>query len=119
LFGLTMTGVFALIGLLPATMGTPTRTWALVSAATILSLAVVRPAVLAPLNRAWGSLNRAMAAVTNSLVLGIVFFAILTPFGWFRRRQSDPLGLVPNKAPQSYWVDRGSAGRSGDMRRQF
>ena len=55
-FGLVFAALFVLIGLGPLVgAGHPWRPWALIVAALFLGLALLRPSLLAPLNRLWTS----------------------------------------------------------------
>jgi len=71
-------------------------------------LALIVPRVLAPLNRAWSYLGKAMGKVVSPIVLAIMFFGILTPVSvvtrWFGR---DTLRLKRGTV-RSYWIDRDS-----------
>jgi len=61
------------------------------------------PALLVHANRAWMALALALGAVTTRLILGALFFIVLTPLGVVRRLMgADPLGRRGPAAP-SYW----------------
>ena len=64
---------------------------------------VVLPSALVWANRGWMRLADAMSFVSTRVVLGLVFFAVLTPIGLIKRMAGwDPLGR--RRAPQpSYW----------------
>lgn len=67
-------------------------------------LAAVAPGVLAPLNRAWFRLGGLMAAIVNPIVLGFIFFGLLTPVALVGRLFGrDELGLS-RQARDSYWI---------------
>lgn len=69
-------------------------------------LAAVAPGVLAPLNRAWFRLGGLMAAIVNPIVLGLIFFGLLTPVALVGRLFGrDELGLR-RQARDSYWISR-------------
>src|SRR5262252_8095184 len=80
-FGLTFAAFLALIGLWPLVRGAPMRIWALGLSAVFLALALGRPGLLAPLNRIWLRIGLAMHRVVNPLVLGAMFYGVITPFG--------------------------------------
>jgi saxitoxin biosynthesis operon SxtJ-like protein len=71
-------------------------------------LALMMPRVLAPLNRAWFYLGKAMGKVVSPIVLAIMFYGILAPVAmvtrWFGR---DALRLKRGTV-RSYWIDRDS-----------
>ena len=58
----------------------------------LLVLAVVFPRALVYPNRAWMKLAEALSFVMTPIILGIVFFLMVTPIGFFKRRFGwDPL----------------------------
>lgn len=75
------------------------------------------PDRLGPVYRAWMAGARAISRVTTPVVLGVVYFLVLTPTGVLRRI----LGGDPLRHPESgnsYWARRQDEGRS-DLERQF
>jgi len=52
-FGLTFFGVFLIVTTLPLLSGEPPRLWAFAIALIFVAFALIRPTVLAPLNRLW------------------------------------------------------------------
>jgi len=111
-------GGFTVIAAFPLLWGGTVRLWAIGIAVVVLLFALAAPAVLAPLNRAWMRFGLLLGRIMNPIVLGIFFFGVLTPFGWFRRRGSDPLGLTFDRDARTYWVNK-SPLPAGSMKRQF
>ena len=110
-FGLVFAGLFALIALLPVISGRPPRIWALIVAAAFLVAAFALPSVLAPLNRLWTRLGLVLHKITSPLVLGLLFFVVITPMGTIMRLfGKDPLRLRRDSASSSYWIERKPAG---------
>lgn len=106
-FGLVFAAVFAAIGLLPLVHGGAVRLWALVVSAAFLGVALVVPSVLRPLNRLWLKFGLLLHKIVSPVVLGIMFFLVITPIGMFlRARGKDPLRLKPNKQSKTYWIER-------------
>ncbi len=74
------------------------------------------PSALGPVERGWMSLAHAMSRVTTPIVMGVVYFVVLTPTGLLMRLfGKNPLRHV--NAGESAWVAR-PVGKS-DLRRQF
>jgi hypothetical protein len=90
-------------------------------AAAFMALALLRPNVLAPLNRIWTKLGLLMAMVVSPIVLGLLFFIVVTPVGLLMRLVGkDPLRLRHDSGANSYWIVRQPPGPPGDtMRDQF
>lgn len=117
-FGLVFAAVFCLVGLWPLLGGGPVRAWALAASAVFGALGWLRPALLAAPNRAWMRLAMAMQRVVTPVVLGLVFFAVLTPVAVLMRLAGKrPLRLRADPAAESYW-EPPPAGAT-DFRRQF
>lgn len=73
--------------------------------ALLIVLGLLLPRGLVIPNRAWMSLAGALSLVTTPIILGIIFFTIFLPIGFFKRLTGwDPLR---RRAPAagSYWLD--------------
>ena len=67
----------------------------------------MRPALLAPLNRLWTRFGALLHRVVSPIVLGFMFFVVITPMGLVRRMLvKDPLRLRFDRQAGSYWVPR-------------
>ena len=120
-FGLTFAVIFALVGAYPWLLGGAPRWWALGAAGAVAALAIARPALLAPWNRWWLRLGLLLHRVVNPLILGLMFFLIITPTGLLMRLfRRHPVRARPDPAATSYWVLRAPPGPDpASMRRQF
>jgi hypothetical protein len=82
-------------------------------------LGLMAPAAVGPVRSAWMAGAHALSRVTTPIILGIVYFLVLTPIALTRRwvgRQS----LGPPRTSDTFWVTREPAARPPeDMRRQF
>jgi hypothetical protein len=119
--GLVFAVVFALIGFWPLWSRGPVRSWALGIAGALVLVALAAPRVLGPLNRAWMALGLALHRIISPVALGVMFYGVITPFGWaMRLLRRDPLRLKrPPDAP-SYWVRRDPPGPPPDsLNNQF
>ena len=110
---------FALVGLWPLWSGGRIRSSAVVIALSFAALAAVRPGLLNPLNVAWHKLGLVVGKIIAPLVMGALFFIVVTPLGALRRAiGSDPLRRRRRATGDSYWIPRQN-GDSGTMRDQF
>jgi len=106
-FGFVFGVMFAVIACLPLLHGHFPRWWALGVGGAFAIVALIRPQLLHPLNRAWLFFGRLLHRVVSPLVLSIVFFVSVTPIGWFMRwRGKDLLSLKRQPDLKSYWIDR-------------
>jgi hypothetical protein len=93
--------------------------WKLLGAlsVTLLFAGAVTPTILGPVRRGWMALAHLLSKVTTPLVMGIVYFLVLTPIALFMRA----IGRRPLEHAEengSYWLSTAAGGRS-DMERQF
>ena len=120
-FGIVFTVVFAIIGLWPLINGETPRIWAMSIAGLFLAAALIRPTILAPLNRLWTKFGFLLHRVTNPLLMGVVFFLAVTPTALaLRLFGKDPLRRKKDPEAKSYWIDRQPPGPSPEtMSNQF
>jgi hypothetical protein len=110
-FGVVFAAASAVIALLPLLRGRDLRLWALIVAAAFLAAALLRPALLAPLNRLWFQFGLLLGRVTNPIIMGLVFFLLITPMALILRlRGNDPLRLRLAPQAKSYWIERAPPG---------
>ena len=119
-FGLLVGGIFAIIGLWPAIVrGQDPRSWALALALALVVPALVLPRTLAPAYRGWMAVGRVLSWVNTRIILGVLFYGLITPMGVAARAfRRDPMrrGFEPNL--DTYRVP--AQPRPGShMRRQF
>ncbi len=119
-FGLTVGIAFAVLGGVAWWRGRVLVTGvALGIGLFLLIAALVVPARLGPVHRAWMGLAAAMSKITTPVFMGIVYFAVLTPTGLLRRLAGKNSLLRPRTA-KSFWVSRAADDqRRTGMERQF
>jgi saxitoxin biosynthesis operon SxtJ-like protein len=119
-FGLVFAVVFSIIACWPFLYWGSPRWWALAVAAAFAVVALVRPQLLRSLNRMWMALGRLLHKIVSPLVMGIIFFATVTPTGWIMRlRGKDLLSLKLRPDQKSYWIRRDPAQPETEMKNQF
>lgn len=114
-FGLVFVAVFVIVALLPLLHGHAVRLWSLGVAGLILLVALAVPDLLAPLNRLWMRFGMLLHHIVSPLVLGLMFFVVVTPMGVLMRLLGkDPLRLKRDAAASTYWVARTPPGPPPD-----
>jgi hypothetical protein len=84
-------------------------------AVVFLALALLWPKVLSPLNHLWTRLGLLMGKIVSPIVLGLLFFVVVTPVGVLMRLSGkDPLRLRHDSGLGSYWIVRHPPGPLGD-----
>jgi hypothetical protein len=118
-FGAVFTVVFTLIGLLPLWRGAQPRWWAVGVALVIALLALLWPKALAPANRIWLRIGLLLHKIVNPIVMGVIFYLVVTPFALVMRRRKKGLTamLRPDSEAPTYWLSRNDA--SSPMNQQF
>lgn len=95
--------------------GAPPRVWAIPVAAVFGLIAMVKPALLAGLNRLWARLGVLLGKIMGPLATGVLFYAVFTPIGTVMRLTGkDPLRLTRDPAAKSYWIPRDPPGPPPD-----
>ena len=107
-FGFIVGGIFGGIGLWPAIVrGGNTRLWMIGLAVVLILPALVAPRALAPAHRVWMALGSALGWVNTRVVLGLIFFGVITPMGLaLRLARRDPLQRVFDPDATTYRVPR-------------
>jgi len=106
-FGITFAIVFVIIGLWPLLHGGGLRLWAFTPALVFLVLGLFVPRTLVIPNRLWFKFGLFLGAIVSPVVMGIVFFLVVTPVGLLMRlRGHKMLDLGPEPKQASYWVER-------------
>lgn len=120
-FGLLFAVVFVVVGIWPWLAGEDVRLWAIAAAAVLTAAALKRPRLLRLPNRVWLKFVSMLGMVVTSVVMGILFFAMVTPMGLVMRAfGKDFLRLKSDPDQSSYWLERTPPGpASGSMLNQF
>lgn len=106
-FGLVFAAFFAALALVPMLLHRAPRIWALPIGAAFLLLAIVRPVLLAPLNKLWARLGLLLNRITNPVIMVILFYVAVTPIAFLMRMAGkDQLSLKWDPEARSYWVPR-------------
>jgi hypothetical protein len=115
-FGALFFVFFLVIGLYPLkTVGT-VRIWSLVLSLLFLIITIIRPNLFTFLNRLWIQFGILLGKIISPLVMGLVFFFVVTPIGiLIRILKKDVMGL--KRGDSSYWINREDKVQS--MRKQF
>lgn len=72
------------------------------------------PKLLTPLNRVWFLLGELLGKIISPLVLGVIFFLIITPTAIIGRALGRDELKLKRKSQNSYWIDRKSPSPKGD-----
>ena len=116
-FGIVFFIVFLLIFFYPLLKNENISTWSLIISLVFLILGLVKSKFLSPLNRLWFKFGLLLGKIFSPLVMGTIFFVVVTPIGLLMRLfNKDLLNLKLNKK-KSYWIKKD--GQESKMKNQF
>jgi hypothetical protein len=120
-FGLTVGTFCILVGGLHLWLDGATAAYWLGAGSALLVLALIVPQSLHVPNRLWIRLGLVLHRVVNPLIMGLLFFLVITPIGLVMRLAGRrPLRLAAEPKRASYWIERRPRGpEQGTMSRQF
>jgi hypothetical protein len=120
-FGLVMAAALAAVTALNAWHSGRLWPWTGGLAALLLAAALLRPAVLHPLNLVWLRFGLLLHRVVNPVLMALIFYGTVLPTGLVMRMMGkDPLRLKRQPGADSYWIVRKPPGPSPEtMRDQF
>ena len=116
-FGIVFFVVFLIIAIYPLIDGGAIRIWSLIISVIFLFLGLLNSKILNPLNKLWFKVGIFLGKIISPLVMGIIFFLVVTPIGILMRiLNKDLLNLKFNKK-KSYWIEKNEP--KSKMKNQF
>ena len=115
-FGILFFIFFLIIGFFPLISVGIIRIWSVVLSLVFLIITIIRPNLFTFLNKLWIQLGILLGKIISPIVMGLVFFFVVTPIGMFVRiLKKDVMGL--KRGASSYWITREDKIQS--MKKQF
>ena len=116
-FGIVFFIVFLIIALYPLINNEQIRVWSVIISLIFLVLGLLNSIILTPLNKLWFKFGLLLGKIFSPVVMGIIFFFVVTPTGFFLRIfGKDVLNLKYN-SEKSYWTKK--TGPKSKMKNQF
>ncbi len=116
-FGIVFFIVFFIISLFPLLKGNDIRIWSLLVSLIFLVLGLINSNILSPLNKLWFKFGLLLGNFISPIIMGLVFFLVVTPTGLFMRLIGKDLLNLNKKNVKSYWIDK--TGPKSKMKNQF
>ena len=115
-FGILFFIFFLIIGLYPLKSEEAIRVWSVVLSLVLLIITIIKPNLFTFLNKFWIKLGILLGKIISPIVMGLVFFFVVTPIGILVRiLKKDVMGL--KREVFSYWITREDKIQS--MKKQF
>ena len=117
-FGLVFFIACLVVSLWPLTYGEPIRIWLVIISMVFLILGLMNSKLLTPLNKLWFKFGMILGAIVAPIVMGFIFFLVVTPIGLVMRIMGkDLLNKKYDKKKNTYWINRYK--NISSMKKQF
>ena len=116
-FGIVFFIVFLIIALWPLLKQNETRIWSLIISFIFFVLGLINSRLLTPLNKLWFKFGIFLGNIISPIVMGIVFFLVVTPTGLIMRFFRKDILRLKKNSNDSYWINKDNTNSS--MRNQF
>ena len=116
-FGLVFFFVFLIISFYPLINGGEPRYWSIALSFIFLTLGLLNSSILFPLNKLWFKFGIFLGKVVSPLIMGIIFFLVVTPTALIMRIIGKDLLNLRFNNKKSYWIEK--TGPKSKMKNQF
>ena len=116
-FGVVFFLFFLIVSIFPLLNDGNIKVWSIMLAVTFLILGILNSVILTPLNKTWFKFGILLGNVISPIVMGIVFFAVVTPTGLIMRIVGKNLLSLKKDNKKSYWVEKSPI--KSKMKNQF
>ena len=105
-FGIVFFIFFSIVSVFPLLKDENIRIWSLIIAIIFLILGLLNSKILTPLNKIWFKFGILLSSFVSPLVMGIVFFGIVTPTSLIMKVLGKNLLNLKKGNKKTYWVER-------------
>ena len=105
-FGVVFFIFFLLIAIWPMFKDGEIRIWSILLSLLFLTLGILDSKVLTPLNYIWIKFGDLLGRVIAPVVMGFIFFLVVTPIGLFMRILGKDILKLRLSNKKSYWIKR-------------
>ncbi|RPG04657.1 MAG: hypothetical protein CBE27_002720 [Pelagibacteraceae bacterium TMED267] len=116
-FGLVFFVLFLIIGLWPLINNNEIKIWSIAISVVFLVLGLLNSKLLLPLNKLWFKFGLLLGKIISPLVMGIIFFLVVTPIGYLMRMLKKDLLNLKFNDEKSYWIEKNEP--KSKMKNQF
>ena len=116
-FGIVFFLFFLIIATWPLLNDKDLRLWSLVISIIFFILGILNSKILNPLNTIWFKLGLLLGKLVSPIVMGSIFFLVVTPIGLLMRILNKDLLNLNKSSNNSYWINK--TGPKSKMKNQF
>tara|TARA_Y100000741_G_scaffold358846_1_gene338627 strand:+ start:98 stop:481 length:384 start_codon:yes stop_codon:yes gene_type:complete len=116
-FGIVFFVVFLIIAMWPLLSDGEIRLWSLTISIIFLLLGLINSKILKPLNYLWFKFGLLLGKIISPIVMGIIYFLVVTPTGLIMRLFQKNLLNLKNKNLNTYWIEKDN--KNNNMKNQF
>jgi len=116
-FGIVFFIFFFLLALYPLTHNGEIRVWLAIISLIFLVLGSLNSKILAPLNKLWFKFGIFLGKIISPLIMGMIFFLIVTPIGLVMRIFGKDLLRLKEDNSNTYWINRPNS--ESNLKNQF
>ena len=116
-FGIVFFAVFLIIALYPLLENENVRVWSIIASVIFLILGLLNSTILSPLNKVWFKFGIALGNFVSPIVMGLVFFIVVTPISILMRVLKKDLLNLKKGNKKTYWIERSRI--ESKMKNQF
>lgn len=116
-FGIVFFVVFLLIGFYPLLNEGNLRIWSVIISIVFFILGLLNSKILTPLNKVWFRFGLFLGKIISPLIMGIIFFFVVTPIGIFLRIIKKDIINLKFNSDKSYWLKKSKI--KSKMKNQF
>ena len=116
-FGIVFFIVFLIIAFWPLLNSNEINYWSLAISITFLILGLTNSKILTPLNKIWYKFGVLLGNVIAPIVMGIVFFLVVTPTSIIMKILGKDLLNLKKKNNNSYWIEKKN--QNSKMKNQY
>ena len=116
-FGILFFIFFLILGIWPIKNGDNFNKYFIFISLIFLLLGLINSKLLTPLNRIWFKFGLLLGKVVSPIIMGLVFFFVVTPTGLIMKFLGKDLLNLKKSKSKSYWVEKKNENTS--MKKQF
>ena len=105
-FGIVFFIVFLVVAIYPLINNGELILWSLILSILFLFLGLANSKILNPLNKLWFRFGIFLGKIISPLIMGFIFFLVVTPIGLLMRLLNKDLLNLQFKNTNTYWIEK-------------